>query len=85
MSHEAVQARRWARADPAHFDWQTALPYAAAREAALLAELAAPGGRLLEIGCGEGGNLFHLRGRAAALFGIDRYAAKVAFARGRGP
>ncbi|MCO5171739.1 MAG: class I SAM-dependent methyltransferase [Planctomycetes bacterium] len=85
MSHEAVQARRWARADPAHFDWQTALPYAAAREAALLADLGAPGGRLLEVGCGEGGNLFHLRGRARALFGVDRYPAKAAFARGRGP
>lgn len=82
-SEAAIQAERWAHADPAHFEWQTALPYCSTQEAALLEGVAAPGGRLLEVGCGEGGNLYHLRDRARSLYGVDFFPRRVAFARAR--
>jgi len=72
------------RADEAHFAWQTEGPYFSGTEAALL-EAVARTGRLLEIGCGEGGNLFHLRDRATQPAGIDRSHDKLRFARGRLP
>lgn len=82
--HEAVQAAHWDRADAAHYAWQTRDPVLAASERELLS-LAAPRGRFLEVGCGEGGNLFHLRGGAAARFALDRYPAKARFARAQEP
>lgn len=85
--HEAVQAAHWDRADAAHYEWQTADPVLAPGERELLS-LARPRGRFLEVGCGEGGNLFHLRGDGGARavrFALDRYPAKVAFARDQEP
>ena len=61
--------------------WQTQGPYFAATEAALLDRIAVgPGQRLLEMGAGEGGNLFHLRSRGASCFGVDFSPQKAAFA-----
>ena len=58
--------------DAAHFAWQTGAPIIAESEAELIATVdARPGDRLLEIGCGEGANLHHLRARVADL---DLYA-----------
>jgi len=71
-------------ADEAHYRWQTEGPYFAATEASLL-EVVSPGERLLEIGCGEGGNLFHLEGRASQSLGVDRSHAKLRFAKLRLP
>src|SRR5690242_3708582 len=81
-SFDELQRRHHARADAAHFAWQTGAPYFAATERALLDGVRAGAGeRLLEIGCGEGGNLWHLRALGAARFGVDFSAAKAAFAR----
>jgi SAM-dependent methyltransferase len=81
--YDAIQLERFGRAEPAHFEWQTERPFAAERESGLLDEVSAVGGRLLEVGCGQGGNLFHLGGRARALHGCDRSTARLAFARAR--
>jgi SAM-dependent methyltransferase len=68
-------------ADPGHFTWQTEAPYFAATEADLVADLPlVPEGRLLEIGCGEGVNLHHLRDLPGRRFGVDFSPEKVAFA-----
>jgi len=81
---DRLQREHHARADADHFRWQTAAPWFAATEAGLLDEVElAPGERLCEIGCGEGGNLYHLRARGlpGRLFGVDYSPAKAAFAR----
>ncbi|HYC21827.1 MAG TPA: class I SAM-dependent methyltransferase [Candidatus Bathyarchaeia archaeon] len=58
---ETTQSKHFARADREHFAWQTAGPGFAELESRFLAgALATVGAPLLEIGCGEGGNLFHL-------------------------
>jgi SAM-dependent methyltransferase len=84
MSKQAfveAQRRYYANADAAHFEWQTSGPYFSQTEAALVNSALRPGERLLEIGCGEGGNLFHLRnGQSTTLYGVDFSPAKVAFA-----
>lgn len=82
--HEQVQARHWEQADTVRFRWVTEDPYPARTEAALL-EPVRPVGRFLEVGCGEGGNLFHLGGAAASFHGMDRFRAKLVFARARQP
>jgi SAM-dependent methyltransferase len=63
---EATQSRHFARADREHFSWQTSGPGFAELESRFLADtLARIRAPLLEIGCGEGGNLFHLVPRGA--------------------
>lgn len=78
------QAAFFRDADEAHFRWQTEGPYFAATEAELLGTVQLPpGGRLLEVGCGQGANLVHLRrrlGPAASLVGVDFSAARAAIA-----
>ncbi|MEO6951241.1 MAG: class I SAM-dependent methyltransferase [Polyangia bacterium] len=60
------------QADLDHAAWQREGAYFSETEAQLLANVRLEAGeKLLEIGCGEGGNLWHLRGRAGARFGID--------------
>jgi SAM-dependent methyltransferase len=78
---DPIQRAYSREADPDHYAWQTRAPYFAATEAKLLEGLSlAPEDRLLEIGCGEGGNLFHLRGRGRMRVGVDASARKAAFA-----
>ena len=78
-----LQKQYWKDIDAVHFDWQTRGPYISGCEAELLGaiELGA-GDRLLEIGCGEGANLFHLRSGhpGAQLYGVDFSPPKVRFA-----
>jgi len=69
-------------ADAAHFAWQTTGPYFSATEADLLREVTVgPAERLLELGAGEGGNLYHLRQRGVSCFGVDSSLGKAAFGR----
>jgi SAM-dependent methyltransferase len=78
-----LQKSYWQNVDEPHFRWQTEGPYIADTEAALIAAVdARPGERLLEIGCGEGANLVHLRRRQpdARLFAVDFSPSKVRFA-----
>ncbi|MCU1277972.1 MAG: SAM-dependent methyltransferase [bacterium] len=76
-----LQRQHWQDADPAHFAWQTE-SYSGALESRLLGHIPTePGQRLLEIGCGEGGNLFNLRALPVARFGVDFSSAKARFAR----
>jgi len=81
----ATQAEYFAAADDPHYRWQTEPGYFADTERALveLTGLSAAG-RLLEIGCGEGGNLYHLGGRTGFV-GIDLSAEKVRHAAARLP
>lgn len=84
--HRAVQAAKFARADPAHFEWQTDGPFFAETEARLLADVR-PRGRLLEVGCGDGANLVHLarQGGAERLHGCELFPGRLAFARDHVP
>jgi SAM-dependent methyltransferase len=75
-------------AHDAHFRWQTGAGYFAESERALLASARLPlDGRLLEIGCGEGGNLANLAGGGdgRGWAGIDFVPAKVAHAQAHLP
>ena len=76
----ASQLSHFQDADPDHYRWQTAPGYFADTESSLVhqAELGVDG-RLLEIGCGEGGNLFHLGSRPGWV-GVDFSRAKLAHA-----
>lgn len=79
---EKLQRSYWRAADETRFAWQTENPVLAMREAALIGRVdLRAGDRLLEIGCGEGANLHHLRPAGAIRFGIDYSAPKTAFAR----
>jgi SAM-dependent methyltransferase len=75
------QREYWSSADQSHYAWQTEAGYFAETERALLARAGIPeGGRLLEIGCGEGGNLHHL-GARPGWAGIDFAPRKLHHAR----
>jgi SAM-dependent methyltransferase len=77
------QQRRYSEeAEPGRFAWQTSAPYFSDGEASLVRGIdVAAGQRLLEIGCGEGSNLYHLRARGVRGYGIDFSPKRVSFAR----
>lgn len=78
-----LQKQYWKEVDAIHYEWQTKGPYISGCELELLGALElGTGDRLLEIGCGEGANLFHLRSRHrdGQLYGVDFSQAKVRFA-----
>jgi SAM-dependent methyltransferase len=78
---QRLQVEHFARADEPKFRWQTTDPYMARTERNLLA--CVPVGRtdrLLEVGCGEGGNLKLLETCAAGAVGVDYSFAKVHWA-----
>jgi SAM-dependent methyltransferase len=75
----AQQWEYFQHVDAARFHWQTTAPFFSATEADLVRCAAGPG-RLLEVGTGEGGNLFHLGPRPDVTVGLDYVANKVAFA-----
>jgi|GEM_PF-390526 len=84
---DGYAARQWSYfkdADEAKFRWQTRSPVFAASERQLVS-VAAGDGRLLEVGCGEGGNLFHLGPGAGLKVGIDYSMARAVFASGALP
>ncbi len=79
---ERLQAEHFASADEAKFFWQTRDPYLARTERALLARVPfRKTDRLLEVGCGEGGNLALLEVPPANAVGVDLSRDKVSWAR----
>jgi len=78
------QQRFFQTADERHFRWQTTNPYVARTERDLLRGFPiASGTRILEVGCGEGGNLTNLLRRDlphSSVVGVDLFEQKVAFA-----
>ena len=87
--HE-VQARAFLHADEPHFFWQTGRDYFAQTERALLEGLPWPAGaRVLEVGCGEGGNLHNVLTRESSrprlVAGVDLFPRKLVFAAAQVP
>ncbi len=79
-----LQRAFFEHADVEHFQWQTTNPLIAATERELLAGFPfPPRGAVLEVGCGEGGNLVNLgavvRSDARLVVGMDLFERKVAF------
>ncbi|MGH7264019.1 MAG: class I SAM-dependent methyltransferase, partial [Candidatus Rokuibacteriota bacterium] len=84
------QTRFFTEADTGHFFWQTRNPYFARTERALLEGFpVATGDAVLEVGCGEGGNLVNvLAGRGVQprlVVGADLFARKLVFAGKQSP
>jgi ubiquinone/menaquinone biosynthesis C-methylase UbiE len=76
----------FAKADESHFEWQTHNPLIALTERELLRGFPILGeGPILEVGCGEGGNLANLLSGnsrvGTEIVGLDLFEPKVAFAR----
>lgn len=82
--HAARQRSYFKAADEAKFRWQTTGPLFASSERQLVS-VAAGDGSLLEVGCGEGGNLYHLGPGDGLKVGIDYSMAKAVFAAGALP
>lgn len=78
-SHVARQWHYFKDADGAKFLWQTTGPLFAASERDLVS-VATGDGSLLEVGCGEGGNLFHLGRGNGLTVGLDYSMSKAVFA-----
>jgi ubiquinone/menaquinone biosynthesis C-methylase UbiE len=83
------QQRFFEEADAPHFFWQTRNPHFADTERALLRGFpVVPGHSILEVGCGEGGNLVNLLSTTAApsrlVVGCDLFPRKLSFARAQG-
>ena len=73
-------------ADEEHFRWQTENPLIARTERELLLGFPIDAGSVLEVGCGEGGNLVNLLSgdtTAGTIVGLDLFKEKVAFAKGK--
>jgi ubiquinone/menaquinone biosynthesis C-methylase UbiE len=82
------QHRFFENADVKHFFWQTQNPYFARTERELLAGFPYGSGQtILELGCGEGGNLVNLFATASAaarrVVGLDLSYPKLCFAKGQ--
>ena len=77
-----LQAEHFASADSEKFAWQTTNAYLARTEQELLERVPVrPADRLLEVGCGEGGNLRLLTELPSYAVGMDLSQAKVRWAR----
>lgn len=76
-----LQIQYFAQADAAKFHWQTADAYLARTEQALIDHLHLRGHeRLLEVGCGEGGNLKLLGTKPRRAVGVDYSLGKIRWA-----
>jgi len=78
---QRLQEAHFAHADAAKFIWQTKDAYLSRTERLLLKHVSVHGSdRLLEIGCGEGGNLELIDRVPAGAVGVDFSRAKVSWA-----
>lgn len=78
---DGCQQAYFRKADQARFYWLTRNALMRLSQQTLLSTCAAPGGqRVLEIGCGEGADLYGFRESGAHLVGIDLYEQKLVFA-----
>jgi SAM-dependent methyltransferase len=78
---QRLQTQYFAHADAAKFHWQTSNPYLARTERDLIKLVpVAPSERLLEVGCGEGGNLKLMTGTVRRAVGVDYSLPKVQWA-----
>lgn len=77
-----IQSRYFEAAEEEKYFHQTRHSYFAKTEKALL-DVVAPrsGERLLEVGCGEGGNLYFLAPSAGEIYGVDLFSRKLEFAK----
>jgi ubiquinone/menaquinone biosynthesis C-methylase UbiE len=80
-----LQRSFFQNADVEHFRWQTTNRFIAATERNLLDGFPLPsGGTVLEVGCGEGGNLVNLLSNGepntTLIVGLDLFEGKLAFA-----
>lgn len=85
----ADQRRFFEEADAGHFFWQTRNPYFSRTECALLKDLPVKSGQtILEVGCGEGGNLVNImathRVVPRLIVGLELFARKLLFASRQG-
>jgi SAM-dependent methyltransferase len=81
LRFEELQTRHFSEADGARFAWQTRDPYLSRTERELLDAVGIRAGeRLLEVGCGEGGNLELLDNLPAYTVGLDFSSRKVVWA-----
>jgi ubiquinone/menaquinone biosynthesis C-methylase UbiE len=75
-------------ADEGHFIWQTRNPYVARTERELLSGITAGSSHsVLEVGCGEGGNIVNVFGAEQSqprVIGLDLFEQKVRFAKRAG-
>ncbi len=68
--------------DPQRFYWLTRNTLMRLSQQILFYDVGiSPGQKVLEIGCGEGANLYGFKDSPAHFFGIDRYGKKLLFAR----
>jgi len=82
VTHSKIQSDYFTRADADHFRWMTGNPYFSLHEKELLTLLNEwRAARVLEIGCGEGGNLVNLGYRPAFAVGVDLFLDRCRFAR----
>lgn len=76
-----LQVQYFEHADGAKFRWQTGDPYLARTERALISHIRIGSAqRLLEVGCGEGGNLKLLASPPSQTIGVDYSHEKVRWA-----
>ncbi|MCX8035449.1 MAG: class I SAM-dependent methyltransferase [Candidatus Sumerlaeia bacterium] len=79
---QAAQRRYFLEPNDDKFQWMTGNPCFSAKEKALLATLhVLRPARLLEVGCGEGGNLANLAFRPDLAVGVDLFEKRCAYAR----
>lgn len=84
MTHDNIQIEFHERADEKRFRNRLRNPFIRAKEEKLakrVAGLVPVGGRLLEVGCGEGSNLFYLQKAlpGCRLVGVDFSQEKIRF------
>jgi len=81
LIREELLENAFGKAEPEHFRWQTQNPYISKSERELVNAAFLPlGSKVLDLGCGEGATLYHLKPNHKVT-GLDLFEKKIAFAR----